>query len=67
VSRIVTLMLVDGGGVPLGTLPPFETGLPYWQERTDVVRRDVPGSDQMRWTEGLEPVAPRRAAAVAEP
>jgi hypothetical protein len=35
-SRSVTLALVDPSGTPLGTLPPFDVGTPYWQETTDV-------------------------------
>ncbi|HEX2808907.1 MAG TPA: hypothetical protein VHN80_22305 [Kineosporiaceae bacterium] len=35
-SRTVTLVLVDGAGVPLGTPPPFETALPWRQELTEV-------------------------------
>jgi hypothetical protein len=37
VSRTVALLLTDGDGVPLGTLPPFPAALPYWQKMTDVV------------------------------
>ena len=37
-TRIVTLVLVDADGALLGSLPPFEAELPYWQEMSDVVR-----------------------------
>ncbi|MEJ3746544.1 phosphotransferase [Actinomycetes bacterium KLBMP 9797] len=37
-SRTVSLVLVDGVGSPLGTLPPFDVDLPYWQEVACVVR-----------------------------
>ncbi len=35
--RQVTLLLCDGHGTLLGTLPPFEVELPWWQEVADVV------------------------------
>jgi hypothetical protein len=38
VSRIVSLILVDGDGAPAGALPPFDIDLPYWQEVSSVVR-----------------------------
>jgi hypothetical protein len=37
VSRTVTLVLVDPGGAPLGTLAPFAVDLPWWQEVAEVV------------------------------
>ena len=35
--RQVTLLLCDGSGHLLGTLPPFEVAVPWWQEVSDVV------------------------------
>jgi hypothetical protein len=35
--RQVTLLLCDGTGQLLGTLPPFEVVVPWWQEVADVV------------------------------
>ncbi|GAA2498771.1 phosphotransferase [Winogradskya humida] len=35
-TRIVTLVLTDTSGNVLGSLPPFELGLPWWQETADV-------------------------------
>jgi Phosphotransferase enzyme family len=37
VSRIVTLVLVDGAGTLLGALPPYEVPTPWWQDASDVV------------------------------
>lgn len=37
VSRVVTLVLVDPAGNPLGTLPPFEVEVPWWPDATAVV------------------------------
>ncbi len=37
VSRVVTLVLVDPAGNPLGTLPPFEVAQPWWPEASDIV------------------------------
>jgi hypothetical protein len=37
VGRIVTLVLVDDTGAPLGALPPLRVDLPWWQEVSDVV------------------------------
>jgi hypothetical protein len=36
-SRVVTLVLVDGAGVPLGALPPFVVPVPWWPEVASVV------------------------------
>jgi hypothetical protein len=36
-SRLVTLVLVDRDGSPLGVLPSFPVDPPYWQEVADVV------------------------------
>ncbi|GAA2538970.1 hypothetical protein GCM10010435_02810 [Winogradskya consettensis] len=36
-TRIVTLVLTDTSGDVLGSLPPFELELPWWQETADVV------------------------------
>ncbi|MEU9504821.1 aminoglycoside phosphotransferase family protein [Micromonospora sp. NPDC048170] len=36
-SRIVTLVLVDATGAPLGALPPFDVASPWWQEVAPVV------------------------------
>jgi hypothetical protein len=36
-NRNVTLVLADRAGDILGALPPFEVGLPWWQEVSDVV------------------------------
>ncbi len=33
----MTLVLLDATGAPLGALPPFHVGLPWWQEVSDVV------------------------------
>ncbi|HET8659944.1 MAG TPA: aminoglycoside phosphotransferase family protein [Micromonosporaceae bacterium] len=35
--RIVTLVLVDGAGTPLGVLPPYEVAEPWWQDVVGVV------------------------------
>ena len=35
--RTVTLVVVDPAGSPLGTLPPFDVDVPYWQEVAVVV------------------------------
>lgn len=37
VSRVVSLVLVDGRGSAIGALPPFEVDVPYWQEVASVV------------------------------
>jgi hypothetical protein len=37
VSRVVTLVLVDGTSALLGALPPFEVPMPWWQDTSDVV------------------------------
>jgi len=37
VTRVVTLVLVDGSGRPLGALPPYEVATPWWQEVAEVV------------------------------
>ncbi|MEU6073302.1 aminoglycoside phosphotransferase family protein [Micromonospora sp. NPDC047074] len=36
-SRLVTLVLVDAAGAPLGALPPFDVPSPWWQEVAPVV------------------------------
>jgi hypothetical protein len=36
-SRIVTLVLCRGDGSVLGSLPPFEVDVPWWQEVGSVV------------------------------
>ena len=36
-GRIVTLVLLDETGAPLGALSPFEVSVPWWQEVADVV------------------------------
>ncbi len=45
--RQVTLLLCDGTGRLLGTLPPFEVTVPWWQEVGDVVSgaRELHGVD----------------------
>ena len=37
VARTVTLVLVDGAGAPLGSLPPFDVDMPWWPEAHDIV------------------------------
>lgn len=36
-GRNVTVVLVGPTGEPLGTLPPFEVGLPWWPEASEIV------------------------------
>jgi hypothetical protein len=36
-GRNVTVVLVDPTGNPLGVLPPFETGQPWWPEASEIV------------------------------
>ena len=45
--RHVTLLLCDGTGSVLGSLPPFDVAVPWWQEVSDVVStaRDLHGLD----------------------
>ncbi|MCV2392697.1 aminoglycoside phosphotransferase family protein [Actinotalea sp. M2MS4P-6] len=74
-TRTVTVVLADGDGTPLGSLPPFDVAMPYWIEMSDVVgevaRRHGLTVDVLRLIEHERPSPPGGAvtylAQVREP
>jgi hypothetical protein len=59
-SRIVTLVLVDGGGDALGALPPFTVPTPWWPEVAEIV-------EHVHGAYGIDVVVLRLLDAVADP
>ena len=68
-ARIVTLMLVDAAGAPLGALAPFEAPTPWWNDIGPVVRaveaRDRLHVTVLRLLETAQPAAPGGAVTLS--
>jgi hypothetical protein len=54
--RTVTLVLVDPAGQVLGSLPPFEVAVPWWQEVGEIAART--GAQVLRLLSGDRPAPP---------
>lgn len=57
-SRTVSLVLIDPAGEPLGALPPFTVGTPWWQEVADVVASAGIDVTVLRLLHGDRPAPP---------